>query len=306
MPSKTGTPSLRPADAPHSFGEESLGHLTPPAVLALLTENAPREKTDPRKKEGREIIAAAARELIGDLVRAIYCDPARPRNMTCYLPSERHPRVVMVSTPHGWVKDSLGEVMRGMRRTCARVLHEVPPEFDETARAYETRRYTHTAAILLLDRDLKFISENDARGPLLRNAGLLAALGLLPKTAKGGARVAAPASSAATRRAPSPGAASTAAPDSVADGLEARDFDVDDEDEEPALEPVAEESDDERPQPSAKMEALFDVEGEDHEEEAPRATPVAPGYLVDNEPKYSAAEQRILAEEHALLEVRHA
>ena len=48
------------------------------------------------------------------------------------------------------------------------------------------------------------------------------------------------------------------------------------------------------------------VPNQGEEVEMPRSAPVAPGWYLGPEPKRTAAEQRILAEEHAILEARHA
>ena len=157
------------------FGAETLGHITPELIRGILDEAL----SSGALAKGTPELAAAARATVVRTALAVYSDPERPENITCYLPNKKTGDT-MVHLEEGWEVKPAGLVLPPMAQKSIGVLFDKQPY--EGAEAYGVLMRE------VSDREARIGAGGALRPVLVRNKALLGKLGKLGEQAGEGGR----------------------------------------------------------------------------------------------------------------------
>jgi len=145
------------------FGKESTGHIDRAGIKALL-DHTIAQIQDPSQGAMAALLRTAA---------LIYSDPARPENLTCYLPNKKK-EDVMVHGESGWEIQSCQLVLPPMVTKSVDALFDNQP-FEDAAKYGDLMK-------ALRENEQAYMEGKEMKTILVRNKALLEkVLGTLPK-----------------------------------------------------------------------------------------------------------------------------
>jgi hypothetical protein len=150
------------------FGAESLGHITPELIRGILDEALAAGAL----AKGTPELAAAAGATVLRTALAVYSDPGRPENLTCYLPNKKTGDT-MVHMKEGWEVKPAKLVLAPMAQKSIDVLFDWQPR--EGAEAYGLLMRE------VADSEARIGAGSELRPVLVRNKALLGSLGEMPR-----------------------------------------------------------------------------------------------------------------------------